>query len=201
MPKRPLPKRPAVALIPILTALAAGLLVALFLPGQAAASTPCWKKVLNDWSNGRAIASYPLHCYRDAIRHLPEDLRDYSSAADDINAALQAQIAKRGTRSPQSVNSSSSNGNDHNNDGAGGTGSSGGGGSGPTASRANAGPDRSAYRRTIDSLGTSNADSLPIPLLVLASVGALLLAAAAALGTTKRVRAVRATRRGPPPPA
>jgi hypothetical protein len=172
--------------------------MALFLPGQAAAATPCWKKVLNDWSNGRAIGSYPLHCYRDAIRHLPEDLRDYSSASDDINAAMQAQIARRGTRSPQSVDSSSSS-NGHDN-GSGGTGGS-GGGSGPTATRANAGPDRSAYRRTIDSLGTSNADSLPIPLLVLASVGALLLAAAAALGTTKRVRAVRATRRGPPPAA
>jgi hypothetical protein len=183
-----------------LAAIAAGLLVVLFLPGQAAAATPCWKKVLNDWSNGRAIGTYPLHCYRDAIRHLPEDLRDYSSAADDINAAMQSQIAKRGTRSPQSVNSSNGN-NDHSDGSAGGNGSSGGGGSGPTASRANAGPDRSAYRRTIDSLGTSNADSLPIPLLVLASVGALLLAAAAALGTTKRVRAVRATRRGPPPAA
>ena len=178
--------------------------MALFLPGQAAASTPCWKKVLNDWSNGRAIGSYPLHCYRDAIRHLPEDLRDYSSAADDINAAMQAQIAKRNTRSPQSVGgSSSSNGNGHNNNStSGGNGTnSGGGGSGPTATGANAGPDRSAYRKAIDNLGTSNADSLPIPLIVLASVGALLLAAAAALGTTKRIRAVRATRRGPPPAA
>lgn len=174
--------------------------MALFLPGQAAAATPCWKKVLNDWSNGRAIGSYPLHCYRDAIRHLPEDLRDYSSASDDINAAMQAQIAKRGTRSPQSVDSSSSS-NGHDNGGTSGGSGGSGGGSGPTATRANAGPDRSAYRRTIDSLGTSNADSLPIPLLVLASVGALLLAAAAALGTTKRVRAVRASRRGPPPPA
>jgi cobalamin biosynthesis Mg chelatase CobN len=174
--------------------------VALSVPGQAAASTPCWKKVLNDWSNGRAIGSYPLHCYRDAIRHLPEDLRDYSAAADDINAALQAQIAKRSTRSPQSLNNSSSNGNDHNNGSTGGTGNSGGGGSGPSAT-ANAGPDRSAYRKAIDNLGTSNADSLPIPLIVLASVGALLLAAAAGLGTTKRIRAGRATRRGPPPAA
>jgi hypothetical protein len=171
--------------------------VALSVPGQAAAATPCWKKVLNDWSNGRAIGSYPLHCYRDAIRHLPEDLRDYSAAADDINAALQAQIAKRDTRSPQSLNSSSSNGNDHNNGGAGG-GTSSGGDSGPTAPGANAGPDRSAYRKAIDNLGTSNADSLPIPLIVLASIGAMLLAAAAGLATTKRIRAARATRRGPP---
>src|ERR1041385_5661850 len=190
-----MPKRPAVALIPLLTALAAGLLVALFIPAQAAAGTPCWKKVLNDWSNGRAIGAYPLHCYRDAIRHLPEDLRDYSSAADDINAALQAQIAKRSTRSPQGVGSSSSS--NHSAGGAGTKGDS--GGSGPTAAGANAGPDRSAYRKAIDNLGTSNADSLPIPQIVLASVGAMLLLAAAALGTTKRIRAVRASRRGPPP--
>ena len=194
-----MPKRPAVALIPILSALAAGLLVVLFLPAQASAATPCWKKVLNDWSNGRAIGTYPLHCYRDAIRHLPEDLRDYSSAADDINAALQAQIAKRNTRSPQGVGSSSSNSSSHNGAGGGTKSNSGGGGSGPTATGANAGPDRSAYRKAIDNLGTSNADSLPIPLIVLASVGAMLLAAAAALGTTKRIRAGRATRRGPPP--
>ena len=163
-------------------ALAAGLLVALFIPAQAAAGTPCWKKVLNDWSNGRAIKVYPLHCYRDAIRNLPEDLRDYSSAADDIQAALQAQIAKRTGRQLQS---------------------NGGGNStsarkgGKNAESLSGGPPRSAYRQAIDHLGTSNADSLPIPLLVLASLGGFLLALAAAMTTAKRVRALRA-RRGPP---
>jgi hypothetical protein len=186
-----MPKRPAVALIPILAAVAAGLLVALFLPGQAAAGTPCWKKVLNDWSRGRPIGNYPLHCYREAIRHLPEDLRDYSSASDDISAALQAQIAKRKTRTLQGLGSPKGNSN----------GQSGGSSSQSSATGANAGPDRSAYRRAIDNLGTSNADSIPIPLLVLASLGALLLALAAGLAATKRIRSVRATRRGPPPPA
>jgi hypothetical protein len=171
-----MPTRRAV-LIPLLIALAAGLLLAAFLPGRAAAGTPCWKKVLNDWSNGRPIRVYPLHCYRDAIRNLPEDLRDYSSAADDIQAALQAQIAKRTLRSPQSL---------------------GGGGnpSGGKDSNGNGGPSRSAYRRAIDNLGTSNAGSLPIPLLVLASLGGFLLALAAAMTATKRIRSLRA-RRGP----
>jgi hypothetical protein len=164
------------ALITLLTALAAGLLLAALLPGSAAAGTPCWKKVLNDWSNGRAIGVYPLHCYRDAIRNLPEDLRDYSSAADDIQAALQAQIAKRTERSIQSSGGPS------------GSGKSGDG---------NGGPSRSVYRRAINNLGTSNADSLPIPLLVLASLGGFLLALAAAMTAAKRIRAVRA-RRGPP---
>jgi hypothetical protein len=164
------------AVIPILTVLAAGLLVAGLLPGRASAGTPCWKKVLNDWSNGRPIGHYQIHCYRDAIRNLPEDLRDYSSAADDIQAAMQAEIAKRTERSPQSL----------------GTGGPNGGGS-----DGNAGPPRSAYRRAIDNLGTSNADSLPIPLLVLASLGGFLLLLAASMTATKRIRALRA-RRGPP---
>jgi hypothetical protein len=161
------------AVISLLVAFAAGVLL-LVLPGTAAAKTPCWKQVLNDWSNGRPIGVYPLHCYRDAIRNLPEDLRDYSAAADDIQAALQAQIGKRRDRSIQSNGLPSS-------------GKSGKGG----------GPPRSAYRRAIDNLGTSNADSLPIPLLVLASLGGLLLALAATMTTTKRIRALRA-RRGPP---
>ena len=151
-----------------LIALAAGLLLAA-LPATASAKTPCWKQVLNDWSNGRPIGAYPLHCYRDAIRNLPEDTRDYSSAADDIQAALQAQIANRDTRQIQSHNGGNANG-PH--------------------------PSRSAYRKAIDNLGTSNADSLPIPLLVLASVGAALLLAAIGMTATKRIRARR-----PGPPA
>jgi len=179
-----MPKR-RTALTYAVIALAAGLLLAAFVPGRAAAATPCWKKVLNDWSNGRRIGAYPLHCYRDAIRHLPEDLRDYSSAADDINAAMQAQITKRHTRAPQGVgNSRGGNGR----------------GTRTVPRGANAGPDRSVYRKAIDNLGTSNADSIPIPLLILASLGAALLALAAALATTKRIRALRASRRGPPGP-
>jgi hypothetical protein len=159
----------------LLVAFAAGVLL-LALPGTAAAKTPCWKQVLNDWSNGRPIGTYPLHCYRDAIRNLPEDLRDYSSAADDIQAALQAQIGKYTGRTTQSL---------------------GGGSSSKNGEDVKAGPPRSAYRKAIDNLGTSNADSLPIPLLVLASLGGFLLALAAAMTTTKRIRALRA-RRGPP---
>jgi hypothetical protein len=167
------------AFIPLLLAVVAGLLPAAVFAGGASARTPCWKQVLNDWSNGRPIGTYPLHCYRDAIRNLPEDLRDYSSAADDINAALQAQIAQRNTRSPQSLSGSAK---------------------GKAVPRGIGGadqPSQSAYRRAIDNLGTSNADALPIPLLVLASLGGALLAAAAGMTATKRIRALRA-RRGPP---
>lgn len=144
--------------------------------------------MLNDWSNGRPIGVYPLHCYRDAIRNLPEDVRDYGNAADEIQAALQAQIAKRTNRSLQS-------------EGGGGNGSSSGQGGSTTksAESTSAGPPHSAYRKAIDNLGTSNADSLPIPLLVLASLGGFLLLLAAGMTGTKRFRALRARRRPPSP--
>jgi hypothetical protein len=179
LPGNQMRKRPA-AHISVLIAIVAGLALALFLPGRATAATPCWKKVLNDWSQGRAIGVYPLHCYRDAIKNLPEDLRDYSNAADDINAALQAQITHREERTTQGINSS-----------AGGN-QNGEGGNGSTTGHD---PSASAYRRAIDNLGTSNADAVPIPLLVLASLGAALIALAAGLTVTKRLRALRARRR------
>jgi len=169
-------KRPA-AHITALIALTAGLALAALMPGRAVAATPCWKQVLNDWSKGRAIGVYPLHCYRDAIKNLPEDVRDYSNAADDISAALQAQIAHRSLRT---VQSDTPNGSKNGNGARSATGSD---------------PSPSAYRRAIDNLGTSNADSVPVPLLVLASLGAALIALAAALTLTKRVRALRAGRK------
>jgi hypothetical protein len=163
------------AAISFLLALAAGLLLATLLPGTATAKIPCWKQVLNDWSNGRPIGVYPLHCYRDALRNLPEDVRDYGNAADEIQAALQAQIAKRTQRFTESNGPSSGSGK----------------------KTPNSPVPQSAYRRAIDNLGTSNADSLPIPLLVLASLGGFLLTLAAGMTATKRIRALRA-RRGPP---
>ena len=69
-------------------ALATGLLVGAARP--AAAATPCWKSLLNEWYSGRIQHIYPLHCYQDALKHLPADVNTYSSARDDIERALQS---------------------------------------------------------------------------------------------------------------
>lgn len=85
----------AVRLARTLLVLAAGVLVALSLsgPASAAKTTPCGKKVLNDWwDNGRVDRLYPLHCYEDAIDGIPADIRDYSDAEQVINRALQAAV-------------------------------------------------------------------------------------------------------------
>jgi hypothetical protein len=78
------------ALVP-LAALVAMLLAAA--PASAAAS--CARQVIDDWyDDGRVDRTYPLHCYDDAIEALPPDVRDYSSAKEDIQRALQARMRK-----------------------------------------------------------------------------------------------------------
>jgi hypothetical protein len=61
-------------------------------PAEAAAAG-CAKAVLDDWSNGGIDRAHPAGCYRKALAALPEDVRVYSSAPDDIRRALAAQVA------------------------------------------------------------------------------------------------------------
>ena len=172
--------RPAAITLALL-ALVAGLAAAAVRPSPAAAAgKPCWEQVIDDWlDNGTIDKQYKAACYQQALKHVPEDLRDYSNITDAISAALTATL--RGD---------SGNGN--------GNGSAGGGPSSGNG-KANAGPNRttqgvpaqSYYRRAIDNLGTTKANSLPIPLLVLACLGALLLISAGGLTVGKRLKARR----------
>jgi hypothetical protein len=63
-------------------------------PALAASSTtPCWQLVMNQWYEGEIKSIFPLDCYHQAIQHLPTDIQVYSSARQDITAALQAAIS------------------------------------------------------------------------------------------------------------
>lgn len=64
----------------------------LVLPGPAGATTSCASRLLADWQDGRVDRTYPVSCYRQALAHLPEDVRVYSSAQSDITRALQARL-------------------------------------------------------------------------------------------------------------
>jgi hypothetical protein len=164
-----------------LIALLAGLAVVLTAPSTAAGAAPCWKRVINQWLDNKPIATtYPAACYQQALKHVPEDLRDYSDLPDAINAALQASLrggkdngptSSGGTKTPSSNPSNPSNNPEAKN-----------------RSLLNA-PTQSIYRRALDNLGTTKADSLPIPLLVLAGLGTLLLLAAGGLAAHKRLKA------------
>ena len=68
---------------------------ALFAAGSAHARSSCWEQVISDWSaHNRVKGSYSAGCYRQALSRLPEDLRTYSSAPEDIRQALQTQLTK-----------------------------------------------------------------------------------------------------------
>lgn len=82
-----------------LLALLATIVVLQAATASAATSAPCWQRLVRDWSDGRIDSAYPVACYRTALRKLPEDLRVYSSAPDDIQAALQQKLARSTARS------------------------------------------------------------------------------------------------------
>jgi len=148
-----------------LLTLLALVLAALSVAAPAAAAKPCWVKLVNDWYDGRIDGTYTAKCYRDAIKNIPEDLKGYSAAEEDIRRALLAATRENGGEladtepvEPQDDESANGPGSD---DGDGGDseavppGSNGGGGlldflkqrrlrahSAPRPRRAGAGPAR-----------------------------------------------------------
>jgi len=87
----------------LLFAMAVGLM-ALAFTGTAGAATTCASRLLDDWKDGRIDQTYPVSCYRDALADLPEDVRVYSTAQNDITRALQARIGTQAARSADSSN-------------------------------------------------------------------------------------------------
>ena len=160
------------------------------------AKSGCDLQVINDWSdNGVVDHTYAIPCYTQAIQRLNTypDITGYSSAADDIHNALLAAIRQdRG-------------------DGPGG-GAGGGGNSGPSSGGNNSSnpppashgnPDRSngVLRQLGHDIGPSNAQTIPLPLLVLGGLAVLLLLAALATWLARRFQNRRVTPAAAPAPA
>jgi hypothetical protein len=137
----------------------------------AAAKTPCWQQVINEWhdNNGRISSTYALHCYREAIARVPEDLRIYTGIVEDIQSARQ-QASRANGRQLAGV------------------------GADPTAvgdakKEAANNPDRAVFKQGLDKLGSRNVDTVPLPLLILAGLALLLIAAGGAGLVSRRLRA------------
>ncbi len=178
-------------------ALLAPVLLALLAAGPAAAAESCGKKVIDDWyADGRVDGTYPPHCYDDAIEILPRDVRDYSSAKDDITRALQFRLNNKpappattdptpGEETPAEEQPAETT--------SGGGGTSKGTDDPPTEPTVKPGDDGGAEAGA--PLDTASADSVPVPLLVLGGLALLLVAAGSAGYLTRRLQA----RRVPPP--
>jgi hypothetical protein len=161
----------------------------------ADAARPCWETVIDDWAdNTRVDGRYPIDCYREALAKLPEDMRAYSSAPEDIERAMREEM--RRLEQERSEAEEQSSGGDT---GSGPVTTDDGGSSGPAKP-----PKKSAqeevdpapaigepdaddertesdgvFARALDEIGPDDANSFPLPLLVLGGlVGVLLLAGA-----------------------
>lgn len=169
----------------ILLALAAAITAALGVgaqPAQARSMSKCSAALIHDWYvDGRVDKTYPVHCYREALKQIPEDQIIYGTLREDLNRALQSAIRQHGGHVtgdtlvvPLAGGSNGGNGP--------GTGATGGG----------------VFHWLAKKLGPSTADSIPIPLLVLGGLAFTLMAAAGVSYAARRVQARRAA--GDPPP-
>lgn len=146
----------------------------------AAAATPCWKALLNDWYDGRIDQTYAKHCYTDALHHLPADVSTYSSAREDIQRALQSAVAKNGGKlGPNALIPAQKRRKT-------GVASSTTTTSGPAGK-----PKDKGLTSLADKLNPGSATSLPVPLLVLGGLALILVAAGGAGLIAKRIQARR----------
>lgn len=172
--------------------LAVALATLLVLATPAAAAKSCGRAVIDDWyEDGRVDGTYALHCYDDAIDALPRDVRDYSSAKEDIQRALQARMRgedappTRTDPTPEDPTSSEDPdtpvSSDDPDDPADTTSTPPGSGGGGTPEAA-------------PPIDTESASSVPIPLLILAGLALLLVAGGSAGYLIRRYQ----SRRVPP---
>ncbi|HXR11854.1 MAG TPA: hypothetical protein VN770_06140 [Gaiellaceae bacterium] len=172
-----------------LALLAAGAPVASAAPAATTqATSKCWLQVVNDWlHHGKVTGYYAIPCYTQAIQNLSAypDISQYSSAIDDIKQALQAALHQdRGNGFPTGGNSSGGNSS--------GGGAIGGGGSSSGGSTPG-GHGQGVLAQLAHDIGPGNAQSIPLPLLVLGGLGLLLLLTAAATWFTRRLQSRRMT--------
>jgi hypothetical protein len=188
------------AKVALVTAMAGTvLLVAAVRSAPAQAATPCWKQLLNDWYDGRIDQTYAVHCYRDALKHLPADVQTYSSAHDDILRALQTAIAKtkkqnkpvgNNTLVPPEGSGGSGSGSGGSGSGSGGS----GGGSATTTTTSSSGTGsqgRGGGGGLAGTVDSGSPSSVPVPLLILGGLALLLVAAGGAGLLAKRLQARR----------
>jgi hypothetical protein len=152
----------------------------------ASAAAPCWKRLVNDWYDGRIDKTYPISCYQDAIRNLPRDVDEYSSAREDIQRALAQEIRRQNEPPDEEPPTQTT--------GGGGVAPPNDSGPGPTGeeSKAEPTPEQSgAIAETLKSFRPEDAESVPLPLIVLAGLAGLLLAGAGASYLARRYQSRR----------
>jgi cobalamin biosynthesis Mg chelatase CobN len=184
---------------------------ALAVTAAAQGAPACAKQVVADWyDNGRVDRVYDLHCYEAAIDSLPVDVRDYSSAREDIQRALQ--YATQGQTDPgdgapaTSTPTTTTEETTETTTTSSGGGSSSGGSSPPpsttTKTTTASAPPPPAPTKTaaeaVEPVDTSGPSTVPMPLIILGGLALLLLAAGSAGYIARRMQNRRAGGGDPP---
>src|SRR5213078_4895396 len=135
---------------------------ALATPTTAGAAAGCGTARLKDWADGELDRAYPVKCYQAALDVMPEAMRSYTSAPDDIKRALLARLRTSRTHHGELRG---------------------------RARKAAAAP-RTTAREALSAAGvTTRATGIPLPLIVIAAVGLVLLLAGSAGLLTRHLRA------------
>jgi hypothetical protein len=169
---------------PLILVVAAAASAATFGVSTAHASA-CSNALIRDWYvDGRIDKTYPVHCYREALKDIPEDQIVYGTLRDDLTRALQDVIRDHnGNVTPMTPVPPS----------GGGGGDSSGGSSGGK-------PDNGFFHWLAKKIGPDTANSVPVPLLVLGGLALALIAAAAISYGARRYQEKKAQSNPPPYP-
>jgi hypothetical protein len=186
------PTAPQLCAVGVLFAVALLAVLAGAGPAAAAKKPSCAEQVVADWyDNGRVDYLYPLHCYREAIKSLPPDVKDYSSAKEEIERALQDAANRPPVTKPTELKTKPGTGStptdpspDETDTTATGTETN-----DETSAAGGGGPD------------TAGPSSVPIPLIVLGGLSVLLLAAGSAGYLARRFGSGEEGDGGEPPAA
>jgi len=140
---------------------------ALALGAGSAAAQSCVDKVIDDWYVDNTInGQYSTTCYRQALGRVNDQMRIYSNLPEELERGLRQAVAREGVLGTRTTKIQPSR---------------------STQSRKSSGP----IQRVLGELGPDRADSIPIPLMILAGVALLLIAAGAASAIVRRLNGRR----------
>jgi hypothetical protein len=168
-------------LTPLILVLVAAAAAATFGVSTAHASA-CSNALIHDWYvDGRIDKTYPVHCYREALKDIPEDQIVYGTLRDDLNRALALVFANHHDAGPMTP-----------------VPGAGGGGGNDSGGSSGGKHDEGFFHWLATKIGPSTANSVPVPLLVLGGLALALMAAAGVSFFARRYQAKKAASDPPP---
>ena len=131
--------------------------------------------MIDDWYvHGTIEKTYAAQCYREALKRVPESAKIYSNLPEELDRGLRSALAreahvKSATKTIKQPPSRQ-----------------------PSSAASSQGHKKSGpIQRVLGELGPDRADSIPIPLMILAGAAVLLVAAGAASAIVRRLNGRR----------